>query len=156
MLFVLKTFISKIFRKLFQNILKIFLSCNSSVYFENIVVCILNRNVWSRYIKLTADTFSTHFCLDKCNWGTMKSFQTKIASFCELFQNRFYFKDVRRELSSWSVRKFWIFWFCCIINMKNNYHQTFVVVRLMTYAHVKLTLFICYLFRLYKKHVKKG
>ena len=40
--------------------------------------------------------------------------------------------------------------------MKNNYHQTFVVVRLMTYAHVKLTLFICYLFILYKKHVKKG
>ena len=39
--------------------------------------------------------------------------------------------------------------------MKNNYHQTFVVVRLITYSHVKLTLFICYLFRLYKKHVKK-
>ena len=29
----------------------------------------------------------------------------KIALFCELFQNRFYFKDVRRELSRWSVRK---------------------------------------------------
>ena len=28
--------------------------------------------------------------------------------------------------------------------MKNNY-QTFVVVRLMTYIHVKLTLFIIYL-----------
>ena len=106
MLFVLKTFISKIFRKLFQNILKIFLSCNSSVYFENIVVCILNRNVWSRYIKLTADTFSTHFCLDRCNWGTMKSLEIKIASFCELLQNRFYFKDVRRKLSSWSILKF--------------------------------------------------
>ena len=39
--------------------------------------------------------------------------------------------------------------------MKNNYHQAFVVVSLMTYIHVKLTLFICYLFRLYKKHVKK-
>ena len=106
MLFVLKTFISKIFRKLFQNILKIFLSCNSSVYFENIVVCILKRNVWSRYIKLTADTFSTHFCLDRCNWGTMKSLEIKIASFCELLQNRFYFKDVRRKLSSWSILKF--------------------------------------------------
>ena len=38
--------------------------------------------------------------------------------------------------------------------MKKNYHQTFVVVCLMTYVHVKLT-YICYLFRLYKKHVKK-
>ena len=26
--------------------------------------------------------------------------------------------------------------------MKNNYHQTFVVVRLITYSHAKLTLFI--------------
>ena len=150
-----KTFISKIFRELFQNILKIFLSCNSSVYFENIVVCILNRNVWSRYIKLTADTFSTHFCLDKCYWGTIKSLEIKIALFCELFQKRFYFKDVRRKFSIWSVRKFWNFWFHSIINIKNNYYQTFVVVRLMTYIHVKLTLFIFYLFRLYKTHVKK-
>ena len=84
----------------------------------------------------------------------MESLEIKIASFCELFQNRFYFKDVPRDLSSWSVRKFRNFWSHCIINMKNNYHQTFVVVRLMTYIHVKLTLFICYLFRLYKKHVK--
>ena len=38
--------------------------------------------------------------------------------------------------------------------MKNNYHETFVVIRLMTYIHVKLT-FTCYLFRLYKKHVEK-
>ena len=29
--------------------------------------------------------------------------------------------------------------------MKNNYHQTFVVIRLMTYIHVKLTLFVIYL-----------
>ena len=101
-----------------------------------------------RYIKLTADTFSTHFCLDRCNWGTMKSLEIKIASFCELFQNRFYFKDVRCILSSWSVRKFWNFSFHCIINMKNNYHQTIIVVNLMTYVHVKLTLFICYLLSL--------
>ena len=39
--------------------------------------------------------------------------------------------------------------------MKNNYHQTFVVACLITYIHIKLTLCICYLFRLYKKHVKK-
>ena len=42
--------------------------------------------------------------------------------------------------------------------MENNYHQTFIVIRLMKYIHVKLTLFIhfiCYLFVLYKKHVKK-
>ena len=31
-----------------------------------------------------------------------------------------------------------------------------VVVRLMTYVHVELTLFIYYLFRLYEKHVKKS
>ena len=36
----------------------------------------------------------------------MKSLEIKIASFCELFENRFYFKNVRRKLSSWSVRKF--------------------------------------------------
>ena len=36
----------------------------------------------------------------------MKSLEIKIASFCELFQNRFYFKDVRRKLSSWSILKF--------------------------------------------------
>ena len=84
----------------------------------------------------------------------MKSWEIKIASFCELFQNIFYFKDVRRELSSWSVRKFRNFWFHCIIN-KNNYHQTFVV-HLMTYIHVKLTLFICYLFRLKKNMLKKS
>ena len=72
----------------------------------------------------------------------MKSLQIKITSFCELFQNIFHFKGVRRELSSWSVRKFWNFWFHCIINMKNNDHKTFVVVRLMTYIHVKLQLFI--------------
>ena len=40
--------------------------------------------------------------------------------------------------------------------MKNNYHQTIIVVHLMTYIHVQLTLFICYLFRLYKKILKKG
>ena len=39
--------------------------------------------------------------------------------------------------------------------MKNNYHQAFVVVCLMTYIHVKLTLFICYLFRLYKNMLKR-
>ena len=50
-----------------------------------------------------ADAFSTHFCLDKCNCGTLKSLEIKVASFCELFQNRFCFKDVQRELSSWSV-----------------------------------------------------
>ena len=81
----------------------------------------------------------------------MKSSEIKIATFCELFQNRFCFKDVRSELNSWSVKNFRNFWFHYIINMKNNYHQTFVVVRLMTYIYsVKLTLFIC-LFRLYKK-----
>ena len=114
----------------------------------------LNRKVWSRYIKLTTDTFSTDFCLDRCNWGTMKSLEIKIASFCELFKNRFYFKDVRRELSSWSSREFSNFWFHCITN-KNNYLQTFVAVHLMTYIDVKLTLFICYLFRLYKKNMLK-
>ena len=81
----------------------------------------------------------------------MKSLDIKIALFCEWFQKRFYFKDVRHKLSSWSIRKFWNFGFQCIINMKNNYHQTFAVIHLMTYIHVKLTLFICYLFRLYKK-----
>ena len=39
--------------------------------------------------------------------------------------------------------------------MKNNYHQTIIVVHLMTYIHVQLTLFICYLFRLYKNILKK-
>ena len=39
--------------------------------------------------------------------------------------------------------------------MKNNYHQAFVVFSLMTYIHVKLTLFICYLFRLYKNMLKR-
>ena len=34
-----KTFISKIFQKWFQNIRKVFFNCNSSVYFQNIVVC---------------------------------------------------------------------------------------------------------------------
>ena len=84
----------------------------------------------------------------------MKSWEIKIALFCELCPNIFYFKDVRCELSSWSVRKFQNFWFHCIIT-KNNYHQTFVV-HLMTYIHVKLTLFICYLFRLKKKTLKKS
>ena len=82
----------------------------------------------------------------------MISSEIKIATFCELFQNRFCFKDVRSELNSLSVKNFRNFWFHYIINMKNIYHQTFVVVRLMTYiyTHVKFTLFIC-LFRLYKK-----
>ena len=41
--------------------------------------------------------------------------------------------------------------------MKNNYHQTIIVVHLMTYIHVQLTLFICYLFRVYKNMIlKKG
>ena len=39
--------------------------------------------------------------------------------------------------------------------MENNYYQTFVAVHLKAYGHVKLTLFIYYLFRLYKKHIKK-
>ena len=65
----------------------------------------------------------------------MKSSEIKIATFCELFQNRFCFKDVRRELNSWSVKNFRNFWFHCIINMKNIYHQTFVAVRLMTYIY---------------------
>ena len=76
-----------------------------------------HRKVWLCFIKLTADKFLTHLCLDKCKQGTMKSLEIRIASFCELFQNRFYFKDVKRELSSWSVRKFWNFWFHCIINI---------------------------------------
>ena len=41
----------------------------------------------------------------------MKSLEIKIPLLCELFQNRFYFKDVRWELSSWSVRKFEVFGF---------------------------------------------
>ena len=41
------------------------------------------------------------------------------------------------------------------MNIKNIYHQTLVVVPIMTYIHVKLTLFICYLFRLYKKKLVK-
>ena len=45
-------------------------------------------------------------CLGRCKGGTVKSLEVKIASFCELFLNGFYFKDVRRELISWSVRKF--------------------------------------------------
>ena len=53
-----------------------------------------------------ADTFPTHFCLDKCNLETVKSLEIKIALFCELFQNRCYFKDVQHELSSRGVRKF--------------------------------------------------
>ena len=83
----------------------------------------------------------------------MKSLEIKIASFCELFQNRFYFKDVRHERSSWGVRNFW---FHCIINRKNNYHQTFVAVCLMTYIYVKRTLFICYLFRIFKNLLKRS
>ena len=81
----------------------------------------------------------------------MKSSEIKIATFCELFQNRFCFKDVRSELNSWSVKNFRNFWFHYIINMKNNYHQTFVVVRLMTYIYSCQTHIIHCLFRLYKK-----
>ena len=40
--------------------------------------------------------------------------------------------------------------------MKNNHHQTFVGVCLITYVHVKLTLCICCLFRLYKNMLKKS
>ena len=50
--------------------------------------------------------FSTHFCLDRCDWGTIRSLEIKIASFCEMFQNKFYFKAAQWELSSWSVLKF--------------------------------------------------
>ena len=82
---------------------------NKSLYLN------LNRKLWLCHIKFMTDTFTTHFCLDKCNWGTMKSLEIKIALFCEWFQNRFYFKDLKRELSSWSVRKFWNFWFHCIM-----------------------------------------
>ena len=39
--------------------------------------------------------------------------------------------------------------------MKNNYHQTFVVVCVMTYIHVEHPLFI-YLFRSYKNMFKKS
>ena len=39
--------------------------------------------------------------------------------------------------------------------MKNNYHQTFVVFYLITYSHVKFTLFIRYLFRLHKNMLKR-
>ena len=76
-----------------------------------------------------SDISLAHFCLDRCNWGTIKSLEIKIASFCELFQNRFYFEDVGDKLSSWNMRKFEIFGFT---NMKNNYHQTLVVACLMT------------------------
>ena len=61
----------------------------------------------------------------------MKSLEIKTASFGEWSQNIFYFKDARR---SWSVRKYGNFWFHRSVNMKNNYHQTFVVVRLITYS----------------------
>ena len=61
----------------------------------------------------------------------MKSLDIKIALFCELFQKRFCFKDVQCKLSSWNVKKFRNFWFHCIINMKNNYHQAFIVVHLI-------------------------
>ena len=40
--------------------------------------------------------------------------------------------------------------------MKNNYRQTFVVVRLMTYIHIKRTLLIFYLKKLYKSMLKKS
>ena len=39
--------------------------------------------------------------------------------------------------------------------MKNNYHQTFAVVCLMTYIHVELPLFI-YLFRSNENMLKKS
>ena len=80
---------------------------------------VIKKKVWLCYIKLTADPFSTHFCLDRCNWETMKSLEIKSALFCELSQKTFCFKDVRCELSSLNVRKFWNFLFYCIINMKN-------------------------------------
>ena len=70
----------------------------------------------------------------------MKSLEIKIALSCELFQNRFYFKDVQHELSSWSVRKFRNFWFHYIIDMK---------------FFDKCTLFICHLFRLFIKNILK-
>ena len=35
----------------------------------------------------------------------MKALEIKIASFCEMFQNKFYFKAAQCELSSWSVLK---------------------------------------------------
>ena len=84
-----------------------------------------------------ADTFLTHLDIDKCNWGTIKSLKIKIVLWCELFQNRFYFKDELGKLSSWSVKSFW---FHCIINAK---------------FFDELTLFICHLFRLYKKKCLK-
>ena len=40
--------------------------------------------------------------------------------------------------------------------MKNNYRQTFVVVRLMTYILIKRTLLIFYLKKLYKNMLKKS
>ena len=109
---------------------------NGNTSEKSLYLNLTHRKVWLCFIKLTADKFLTHLCLDKCKQGTMKSLEIRIASFCELFQNRFYFKDVQHELSSWSVRKFWSFWFHCIINMNNNYHQTVVAVCLMTYIHV--------------------
>ena len=60
---------------------------------------ILNRKVWSRLIKLTADTFLTHFCLGKCNWGTMKSLEIKIDSFFELFQIDFIWSLLKLQTS---------------------------------------------------------
>ena len=64
--------------------------------------------------------------------------------------------EIFESFELWNFwRKFWKFWFHSIINMKNNYHQTFVVFYLITYSHVKFTLFICYLFRLHKNMLKR-
>ena len=40
--------------------------------------------------------------------------------------------------------------------MKNNYRQTFVAVRLMTYIHIKRKLLIFYLKKLYENMSKKS
>ena len=101
---------------------------NTSLYLN------LKQKSFIMFTKLMTDTFSTHFCLDRCNWGTMKSLEIKIIFSYELFQNRFGFKRCTTWTNSWSIRKFWNFWFHCrIINTKNIYHQNFVVVHLMTY-----------------------
>ena len=89
----------------------------------------------------------------------MKSLEIKIVLFCELFQNRFYFKNGKHELTSRSVRKFWNFWFYCIVNMKNNYHQSFVVVCLMTYiqlnSHYVFIIYLDYIKNMLKREIDK-
>ena len=104
--------------------------CNEKRYTSEKHIIIL-KSYTEKFDCVILNWQQTHFCQDRCKWGTMKSLDIKIALFCELFQKRFCFKDVQCKLSSWNVKKFRNFWFHCIINMKNNYHQAFIVVHLI-------------------------